>query len=67
MPPKREAEFDAEQVRNISEAVYRDRLGPKDEARMLEQDGDGGKKLRERAGSYDALTRSYLRAINPSS
>jgi len=60
---KRPPEFDAEMVRNISEAVYRDDLGPADTASMIEKDGDSGKKLRERAGSYDKMTRAYMRAI----
>jgi hypothetical protein len=55
-----------EVIRNISEAVYRMRL--EDECkgnvnRMLEKDGDGGIKLRNRAGSYDALTRAYAKAF----
>ena len=60
--PPRVPEFDPEFVRDVSEAVYRDRLGD-DLAGMLEKDGDGGKKLRARAASYDSLTRCYLRAI----
>lgn len=62
-PKKREPEFDAETVRDISEAVYRDRLGADDVASMIEKDGDNGQKLRERASSYDNLTRSYMRAV----
>ena len=58
---KREAEFAPELVRNISEAVYRDRLGPGDAASMIEK--DGAQKLRERAAAYDTLTRAYLRAV----
>ena len=61
-PVVRVPEFDADHVRDVSEAVYRDRLG-NDLDEMLEKDADGGKKLRDRAGSYDALTRSYLRAL----
>lgn len=60
---KREAEFDNNFVRNISEIVYRDRLGEDDTRRMLLKDGDSGEKLRERSVSYDSLTRSYLRAF----
>lgn len=61
-PPPRPIEFDADRVRDISEAVFRERLG-KDVKKMLADDNDGGKKLRERASSYDALTRCYMRAI----
>ena len=60
---KREPEFDPEHVRYISVAVYRRELGEEDLRRMLEKDGDGGIKLRERASSYDRLTRSYLAAL----
>lgn len=60
---KREAEFDADYVRDISEAVYRMRLGVGGADRMIEADGDGCKKLRHRARAYDSLTRDYLRAI----
>jgi len=63
MRPKSEPEFDANRVRDVSELVYRDRLGPVECANMIEKDGDGGAKLRERAGSYDSLTRCYLRAL----
>ena len=61
---KREPEFDNEVVRDISEAVYRDRLGAEDVLRMIAKDGDTGQKLRDRSSSYDSLTRSYTRAIN---
>lgn len=61
--PNREPEFDPERVRDVSEAVYREQLGPKDVASMIEKDGDGGERLRARAGAYDALTKTYMRAI----
>lgn len=63
MKPKPQPEFDPEQVRTISETVYRDRLGEADAAAMIAKDGDNGRKLRARSASYDALTRSYMRAI----
>lgn len=61
------AEFDNNLVRDLSEKVYRDLLerdSPPEGAvqRMLDKDGDGGVKLRERAGAYDRLTRAYMRA-----
>lgn len=59
----RAPEFDADAVRDLSEAVYRDRLGETDAAAMVEKDGDSGQKLRERASSYDQLSRAYLRAF----
>lgn len=60
---KREPEFDPVEVRDISEHVYRERLGDGGAERMIEKDRDDGKLLRERAESYDSLTRSYLRAF----
>lgn len=55
--------YDPDEVRDISEAVYRTRL--EDECkgnvdRMIEKDNDGGKRLRGRSGAYDPLTRTYL-------
>lgn len=50
-------------VRDLSEAVYRTRLGPADVASMIAKDGDSGEKLRGRAGSYDTLTCAYLEAL----
>jgi hypothetical protein len=55
--------YDPEIVRDISVAVYCDRLGADATSRMLGKDADGGKKLRDRAGSYDPLTRAYFDAI----
>jgi len=54
---------DAKVVRDISERVYRERLGKDATARMIGDDGDGGVKLRARAGSYDGLTRVYMRVL----
>jgi hypothetical protein len=59
-PPPRVAEFDAEFVRDISEAVYRERLG-KNDAEAMEKE-HGAARVRNNAGSYDVLTRAYLRA-----
>ena len=55
--------YDPEVVRNLSVAVYCARLGPDDTSRMLGEDDDGGKKLRDRSASYDPLTRCYLDAL----
>jgi hypothetical protein len=57
------SDADSQLVREISERVYRERLGPGDLARMLEKDNDGGKKMRVRAASYDSLTRAYIKAL----
>jgi hypothetical protein len=55
--------FAADYIRDISEKVYRDQLGADDMARMIEKDKDAGQKLRNRAASYDSLTRSYLEIL----
>lgn len=60
--------FDPKYIRDLSEQVYRIRLEQDCEGnvdRMLAKDAekdplDGGKKLRNRAGQYDSLTRAYL-------
>ena len=55
--------FDPTYIRDISERVYRARLeqdSPGNVARMIAKDEDGGEKLRNRASSYDPLTRAYL-------
>jgi len=51
------------EIRDISERVYRARLGDDDVRRMIEKDRDEGQKLRGRAGSYDSLTRAYIAAL----
>jgi hypothetical protein len=53
---------DADRIRDISEAVFRERLGS-DAKSMIEKDGDDGKKLRARAGAFDSLTRVYLKVL----
>lgn len=55
--------FSPNYIRDISEKVYRDRMGEDDAASMIEKDKDDGVKLRARAGSYDGLTRAYLKAL----
>lgn len=60
-PPPRPIGFNAVLVRDVSEAVYRDRLSSDDLAKMLSK--DGAEKVRERAGAYDPLTRAYMRAL----
>lgn len=61
-------------VRSISEQVYRITLsqsaGGLDPAwrlatydRMVEKDGDGGKRQSGRAAAYDKLTRTYLEVL----
>ncbi len=58
--------FDPDYIRGISEEVYRLRLEQDcagNVERMIAKDEDGGKKLRNRAGSYDPLTRAYLKVL----
>lgn len=64
MPQAKPTPLPADYVRDISERVYRLRLGPKDVACMLAEDNDDGKKLRERAAAYDYLTRAYLTVMS---
>ncbi len=52
--------WNPEFIRDLSEKVYRRNLGDDDVRRMIEKDGDGGKKLRGRAAAYDNLSRTYL-------
>lgn len=52
-----------EEIRDVSVEVYKKRLGDDDTRRMLEKDSDGGAKLKNRAASYDGLTRAYLDAF----
>lgn len=58
--------FDPTYIRDISEAAYRLRLEQEcsgNVQRMLDEDKDGGVKLRNRAASYDPLTRAYLKVL----
>lgn len=61
--------WNAEKVTDLSVAVYKIRLeessggGKGAVERMLEKDGDGGKKLRGRASAYDPLTKAYIEAM----
>lgn len=58
------AEYTPEFITDISEAVYRIRLGgPKEAADMVTKDEDQGQKLRGRAKAYDSMTRDYLKVI----
>lgn len=57
-------EFPEALVRDVSLAIYKDRLGEIDTVSMLAKDNDGGKLIAERSRSYDTLTLAYLRAIN---
>ena len=55
--------FDPVYIRDISEAVYRHELGEDDVRRMIEKDRDDGQMLRNRATSYDHITRAYLKVL----
>lgn len=54
---------DREKIRDISEAVYRLGLGPKDTASMIAKDGGTPDKLRRRAAAFDRLTTEYLTVL----
>lgn len=62
--------LDPDRVRDLSVEVYKRRLedssggGSGAVERMLENDADGGKKLRLRAASYDSLSRAYVEALD---
>lgn len=58
--------FDPTYIRDLSEQAYRIRLEQDchgNVERMIEKDEDNGEKLRNRAGSYDPLTRAYLKVL----
>ncbi len=59
--PPAPPEFDPEYVRDISLAVYLERLGPDGTAKAVAELGIN--IIRGRAGSHDTLTKAYLRAI----
>ncbi len=59
--PPAPPEFDPEYVRDISHAVYLERLGPDGTAKAVAEVGMA--VIRKRALSYDSLTKAYLRAI----
>jgi hypothetical protein len=63
MPREQQPTFDPEYIRDLSEQIYRILLEkdcPGNVERMIAKDEDDGKKLRNRAGYYDRLTRAYL-------
>jgi hypothetical protein len=60
-PKAKPAPIDQERIRDISLAVYQTRLGRKDAAAMLENDGI--EKMRKRAAIYDPLTIAYFSAL----
>lgn len=60
-PKPQLAPVDTEKIRDVSLEVYKARLGPKDAAAMLENDGI--EKMRKRAGIYDPLTMAYHAAF----
>lgn len=52
--------YTPEQIRDISEKVYRHRLGQEDTRRMLEKDKTRKLQLRDRAGIYDDLVKDII-------
>lgn len=65
-PPRKPADHTAEFVRDVSEAVYRERVGADDIAKMIADPKRGEAFVRRTAGSYDTLTRAYLRTLRVS-
>jgi len=66
MPRESKPTFDPAYIRDLSEKVYRlllenDCAG--NVTRMIEKDEDNGEMLRNRAGFYDRLTRTYLKVL----
>lgn len=63
-PVRAPSEWSMDFVTDLSEAVYRIRLGGEKESEaMIRADKDGGQKLRNRARSYDVMTRAYLTVL----
>lgn len=50
-------------VRDISEAVYRARLGEKEVLHMMKHVPNAADVIRSRANIYDKLTRTYLNIL----
>lgn len=61
-PPIERPRFSAEFIRDLSERVYRARIGDGG-VRMQADDKDDGAKLRKRAEVLDPLSRLYLEAL----
>ncbi len=59
----RPPDFPPELVRDVSLAVYEDRMGSADYCALLEKDGDDGRKMATRSQCMDDLTRAYLRVF----
>lgn len=59
-PIPRAPTYNADQIEELADAVYRALLGPLDVAAMLEKDKDGGQKLRRRAQAYAHIIRATL-------
>lgn len=57
------AAHDPQYVAEICEAIYKKLLGPGAAERMLEKDGDDGKKLRGRALAYRHVVVAVLEVL----
>lgn len=57
------AKWTEDQIRDISEKIYRKRLGKGEPERMIQKDGDSGEKLRTRAHIYDSLVVDVLETV----
>ena len=56
--------YDPALIERLCERVYRNHLGAKDAASMVEKDKDGGAKLRRRAMAYAPTVRATLDALH---
>lgn len=56
--------IDMDAIRNVSERIYRDDLGPRDVAAMIAGDGDAGEGLRRRAGCMDRSVIKVMKALD---
>lgn len=63
MPRLTSSAYSPDQIRDVSEAVYRLRLKPDYVREMIAKDGDDGQKLRARAAAMDPTTRAYLEVL----
>lgn len=60
----RKVRFNPSYVRDLGVEVYKRRLSSGDMGkRMIEEDADGGAKLRSRAAIYDEILHEALRAL----
>ena len=62
--PPRPPGYDPALIERLAERVYRQQLGAKGAASMVEKDKDDGAKLRRRAQAYAPIVRATLDALH---